>query len=270
MAWWCTNMVLGGFMATSLAAFSVGSAGAAQGAWRRGAWIPSLILVGIAAAFLLLTKDKQSKGERPADGAIRAPLDLKPPLVAIALMYFCVKLVRYSFLFWLPLYMTEALRYSPVRAGYASSIFELAGLAGVLLAGYVSEHLWTKSRFPVGAGMMAVLGCLCVLFPFLSRTSDAMNLIAIALTGAFTFGPDTLMVGAGVQDVAPARSMATSAGFVNGVGSLGQLVSPVLVSRLSTAFGWDTLFAALGIASLVGGLILAAQPRFGRLLPLHS
>jgi sugar phosphate permease len=86
MAWWCTNMVLGGFMATSLAAFSVGSAGAAQGAWRRGAWIPSLILVGIAAAFLLLTKDKQSKGERPADGAIRAPLDLKPPLVAIALM----------------------------------------------------------------------------------------------------------------------------------------------------------------------------------------
>jgi sugar phosphate permease len=214
--------------------------------------------------FLVFGRDKASGSWRVASRPTTAPLELSPQLVAIALMYFCVKLIRYSFLFWLPLYMTEALHYSPVHAGYASSMYELAGLAGIVLAGYLSDRFCRKSRFGVGAGMMMALAGFCVLFPMLGRAGALMNLVAIALIGAFTFGPDTLMVGAGVQDLVVAENAGRAAGFVDGVGSIGQLASPFLVSRLATAFGWDWLFIVLGTVSLLGALILMSQSRLMR------
>jgi sugar phosphate permease len=254
MAWWGTHMVLGGAAAASLAAW------ATQGDWKRGAWVPALFLGVIAAVFGLLGADrpgpKKEKGR-----AARAPLVLNPPLISIAAMYFCVKMTRYAFLFWLPLYMTEFLRYKPSDAGYASSVYELIGFLGVLLAGYVSEKTAKGARFPVAAIMMFGLAVLCAAYPRLSQSGSWINLGAIALMGAFTFGPDTLMAGAGTQEAAPPEAAGRAAGFVNGVGSLGQVVSPYLVAMVSARYGWPAIFNVLGGVALLGGLALTTQWR---------
>ena len=257
MAWWGTHMVAGGFIATNLAA------SAANGDWRRAAWVPSLVLAAIAVAFGLFAKDRSNPhAALPGQPATpKPPLPLTAPLLAIAVMYFFVKMTRYSFLFWLPLYMTERLAYSPVQAGFASSIYELIGFLGVLAAGYLSEKASRGKRFPVGAIMMAGLAVLCALYPMLSRFGLSMNLAAIALIGVFTFGPDTLMAGIATQEAVPPEATARAAGFVNGIGSVGQVVSPYFVALISEKFGWDAMFYSLGAASVFGAAALATQWR---------
>lgn len=245
-------MVVGGFVATNLAAK------VAEGGWMRGAWVPSLVLTGLALLFGVMARDGSLTKAFPR-GERKGGLVLTPPLLAIAAMYFCVKMTRYAFLFWLPLYMTEALQYTPQQAGYASSVYELIGFVGVLAAGYLSEHAGKGKRFGVSAVMMGVLALLCVAYPYLSGAGWLWNVTMIAAIGAVTFGPDTLMAGAAVQDAVPPESTASAAGFVNGVGSSGQILSPYVVSLLSGWFGWHTLFAVLGAASLVGALALATQ-----------
>lgn len=255
MAWWGTHLVAGGFLATNLAA------AASSGGWRRGAWVPSILLVVVAVAFGILARDRKTSSPHAHSVPVapRAPLPLTRPLLAIAAMYFCVKMARYSFLFWLPLYMTEQLRYGPVQAGYASSIFELVGFGGVLAAGYASERVTRGARFPVGAVMMAGLAVSCLAYPYLSRYGAGTNLAAIALIGAFTFGPDVLMAGAATQESAPPGMTGRAAGLVNGVGSIGQILSPYLVAGVSTRFGWDALFACLAGSALLGSAALATQ-----------
>ena len=173
-------------------------------------------------------------------------------------MYFCVKLTRYAFLFWLPLYMTEHLGYAKPQAGYASSIYELLGVAGALGAGYASER-FGGARFPVGSLMMFGLAGLCFTFPFVSAIGLLPNLIWIALIGVFTFGPDTLMAGVALHDLAPPHSTAAAGGFVNGIGSIGQVVSPFAVAWLSVSYGWPALFSLLAAVVLFGAVALATQ-----------
>lgn len=259
MAWWSTHMVLGGFMGSVLAAR------AAEGHWRRAAWIPAVCLTAIGALFALVSRDRYGRLKVPPtkqDSVI-----LNPTLVSISVMYFCVKLTRYAFLFWLPLYMTENLRYRPVEAGYASSVFELIGFLGVLLAGYLSERAADGARFPVAGLMMFVLALLCAVYPHLSGLGFGMNLVMIGLMGAFTFGPDTLMVGAATQEAARPGTIARAAGFVDGIGSLGQVLSPYVVAVVSARFGWATVFTVLGGIALFGAAVLATQWRMACVTP---
>ena len=244
-------MVAGGFAGSWLAA----SVAAVH--WTRAGWVPGATLALLAAVFAIVARDGPSSASRLHQEK-RGKLVLSPPVLAIAAMYFCVKLNRYVFLFWLPLYMTEPLSYAKPQAGYASSIYELIGFLGVLGAGYMSERKG-RSRFAVACSMMLVLAILCAFYPAVSGLGLIPNLIGIALSGAFTFGPDTLMAAAALQDVVPAESTATAAGFVNGVGSMGQVASPYVVAFLSAQFGWNSLFAFLAGLSLIGALALATQ-----------
>lgn len=249
MGWWSTHMVLGGFAGTWLAAYC------AETYWTRAAWVPSVILSSIAVLWMVFSRDGESKA---ADPALRGKLQITPALMAIAGMYFCIKLTRYAYLFWLPLYMTERLGYAKPEAGYASSIFEVVGVLGALGAGYASERLG-GARFGVGGMMMFGLAVLCATYPSMSGLGYVPNLIWIALIGAFTFGPDTLMAGAALQDAVPPESVASAGGFVNGVGSLGQVISPWAVAYLSQNHGWASLFGMLAVVVMCGGAALATQ-----------
>lgn len=250
LGWWSTHLVVGGFAGTWLASRCV------EVHWTLGAWVPGVVLTGIAILFLLIARDRP--GKTPREEAPAAKLKITTPLAAIAMMYFCVKLTRYAFLFWLPLYMTEHLGYDKPQAGYSSSIYELVGIFGALGAGYVSERMGGV-RFSVASVMMVVLAGLCATYPAVSAAGFTSNLVWIGLIGVFTFGPDTLMAAAALQDCVPAESTASAGGFVNGVGSIGQIISPYAVAFLSTRYGWATLFPLLAAVVFFGAVVLATQ-----------
>ncbi len=121
------------------------------------------------SAGLSITFGEDNDGvERESATASRrrwALLFKNPNIQAIAVMYFLLKLARYSLLFWLPLYLSQKLHYSDERAGYTSSLFEMIGFLGPILAGYASDRLLRSRRFPVGATMLWVLGFMCLVQP---------------------------------------------------------------------------------------------------------
>jgi len=285
MAWWGTNYVLGGFIATGVATyFAYDLPFFSSWGWRRGFWFPAVLLSVILLIFTLFTRNKPSDAGLPDfpedDEHIQPPAatnaaemtsqnqvswDIilavlaKPTVWIIAVMYFFLKLTRYAFLFWLPIYMTERLGYSDQAAGYTSSVYELIGFTGAVSAGYISDKLFGSRRFPVGAIFLFGLGLAFFFHPILAGFGNLGNAIGISLIGFLTYGPDTLMTGAGAQDDGSQRGAATAAGFINGVGSTGQLLSGYIVAYVKDAFGWDSIFHLFVIFAFVGAALLAVK-----------
>jgi len=164
MAWWGTCYVLGGFLATVFATFSATQMFVApELGWRRGFLFPAIILAGAALWFALRARNSPLEADLPAQiHDDREPVDRgsaweaarNPEVWILAGMYFFLKITRYSLLFWLPLYLVQRMQYSEAWAGYTSSLFELVGFSGALIAGYVSDRLLDGRRYPVGATML--------------------------------------------------------------------------------------------------------------------
>ncbi len=271
MGWWGTCFVLGGSFATIFATFLVTSEMFFAGAgWRRAFFFPALALGAVAALFVVLVRNRpadvgldslevETSGSRvtgTTTSLLRSTL-AEPALWAISAMYFFLKSTRYAFLFWLPLYMTEALHYSLAEAGFTSALYELVGFSGAIFAGYVSDKLMGSRRFPVGTLMLLALALVLFLHPVFSSHGTVGLAVWISLVGIFTYGPDTLMSGAAAQDVG--GGTATAAGIVNGVGSVGQLLSPLIVAFVADQYGWDYVFMVFVAFALAGAGLLATQ-----------
>ena len=271
MAWWGTNYVLGGFLATTFATWAVAEHSIwPQFGWSRGFLFPALLLAAIALLFLVYVKDTpaetsclvgQPEGPPSADSDPTSWTDLKmllckPSLWTIGISYFFLELCRYGLMFWLPYYMVRQLHYGLATAGYLSSLYELIGIAGALLAGYVSDRFNQSRRAPVSAVMLCGLGLVMLFQPVFARSGLAGIGLAISLAGFLSYGPDTLLSGAAAQDVGETRSAATASGLIDGTGHLGALFSPYVVITISERFGWDRLFLVFAATAFLAGLVL--------------
>jgi sugar phosphate permease len=276
MGWWSTNYVLGGFLATIFATFVATTVWLVpRWGWRRGFWMPALLLLGIALIYVFFVRDNPSDVGLPGVEEISAPpatlgvsrsvareVLMDPTLWIIGSMYFFLILTRYSFLFWLPIYMTQHLKYSVQDAGYTSSLYELVGFLGAIIAGYASEKIFDSRRFPVGALMLWGLALASLILPKLSAMGHLGNAIGISLVGIMTYGPDTLMSGAAAQDVGSKEGAGTAAGFIEGIGHLGMILSPFVVAFVTVHYSWDILFYFFVFLSSIAGALLATRWNF--------
>lgn len=289
MGWWGTNYALGGFVATIFATFVVTQLKLfSNWGWRRGFWLPAAVVVVIAIAYVTLVRDrpsdvgltdieddaplvqsgKQSKGDEKAGGAPQGALSIFRKLISektiwiVSGTFFLLKMTRYGFLFWLPVYMTQQLHYSVKDAGYTSSLYELVGFSGALLAGYASDRLFHSRRPPVIALMLWGLALACLVQPVLAGYGHWGNIAGVCLIGIMTFGPDTLISGATAQDLGTTQGAATAAGFIDGVGSLGQLGSPFVVALISAHYGWNVLFYTFVLLAAAAGALMATRWKY--------
>jgi sugar phosphate permease len=267
MAWWGTCYVLGGFLATVFATFAATQTFLMPGlGWRRGFLFPAIILGAAALWFGLRTRNSPGEAQLPAyepesEGPAKSQgsgweAARNPEVWILSGMYFFLKITRYSLLFWLPLYLVQRMQYSEEWAGYTSSLFELVGFSGTLIAGYVSDRLLKGRRYPVGATMLFALAGWLLIHPAVGRLGPAAMGVSISVLGILIYGPDLLMSGAAVVDAVHPRHAARAAGIVNGIGSLGQLISAYVVAVIVSRFGWDQLFTFfLLCAASAGGLL---------------
>jgi OPA family sugar phosphate sensor protein UhpC-like MFS transporter len=271
MAWWGTNYVLGGFLATTFATWSVSPhSPLPQLGGARGFLFPALLLALIVPVFFLNVSDAPVDGGKSSgelEGLRRANLsqtswtDLgmllcKPSLWTIGISYFFLEVCRYALMFWLPYYMVRQLHYGVQTAGYLSSLYELVGIAGALAAGYVSDKFNQSRRAPVSAVMLGGLGFVMLCQPMFVHAGLVGIGVAISLAGFLSYGPDTLLSGAAAQDVGETRAAATATGLIDGIGHLGAIVSPYLVVFVSERYGWDRLFFIFASTAFLAGLVL--------------
>ena len=174
-------------------------------------------------------------------------------------MYFFLKTTRYSLLYWLPLYLVQHMRYSEGRALYISSLFEGVGFVGILAAGYVSDRYLDGRRYPVGVVMLVALAFVLLLHPLVGNLGPTAMAVSISLIGIFVNGPDLLMAGSAVADAVPLGATGRAAGLVNGVGSLGQLISAYVVVTFVSWFGWDQLFTLFVGCTIAAAALLVTR-----------
>ena len=276
MGLWCTNYAIGGFAASMLAAAAADACG-----WRWAFWVNAAALGGVAGVFWLWQVDRPecvglppveeytgeavpviNPTETPAEEPegswhVVAEVYRSPMVWLLAAVYFLIKPSRYLVMLWSPLYVSERLGTGAVTSAAVGSMFDLAGPAGVLLGGWLSDRVFAARRIPPMVLCLAGVAALLFAFPFLPDSSLALG-TGFFFVGFLLYVPDSLVSGTAAVDFGTKRGASTAAGLINGCGSLGAVAGnalPWLVQRTLSDGGpvWGWVFALLG-----GSIILAA------------
>jgi sugar phosphate permease len=265
MGLWSTCYQVGGIAASALATWLLAHYG-----WRAAFRVPALWLALVGALILLRLADVRANAAEPdasqstALHASRALLS-DPRVYGYGACYFCLKLIRYSLLFWLPYYLHTVVGFDDVRSGYLSTSFEVGGVAGSIGLGYASDRVG-RARSVLAFASLLGLAAALLFYARLGSASAGVHFAAMALVGALLFGPDSLLSGAAAQDLGGTRAAATAVGMVNGMGSVGALLQGALTIGVQQAFGWNALFYAFFGLALLGALCLAPTLRERRSL----
>jgi sugar phosphate permease len=280
MGVWSTCYQVGGLVATALATWLLATFGWRQAFFAPAAWIALwgvVVLVALPTGRGALPEpvspapptSAEQLDESPARSAdieeAHEPSLLRlPALYCYAASYFCIKLIRYSLLFWLPFFLHEALHYSEKSSGYLSIGFEVGGIVGTLVFGSVSDRLRHVPRARVAAVGLVGLAAALVVYARAAAIGPLAGFVSLCFVGAFLFGPDSLVGGACAQDLGGSRRAGAAVGIVNGVGSVGAVLQGFLTAYVSNRWGWPTLFDGFVGLALLGAVVLLPTSRATR------
>eukprot|EP00055_Hartaetosiga_balthica_P015119 m.87190 g.87190 ORF g.87190 m.87190 type:complete len:501 (+) comp8784_c1_seq3:176-1678(+) len=184
-----------------------------------------------------------------------------PGVIDFSLGLFFVKLVAYTFLFWLPYYV----KHNPIagktlsasQSAYISTLFDVGGIAGGVVAGYVSD----KTKRPATITVVYLLISVPILFVYHAYGHENYGITVglLLLSGFFVNGPYALITTAVSADLGTHESLqgnplalATVTAIIDGTGSIGAAIGPYLAGSIP---GWSNVFymlmGSLGCAGLV-------------------
>jgi sugar phosphate permease len=273
LGWWSSSYILGGLLATSLTAWLVDHTGVAA---RAGFYPAYLVSAGVLLCAALFFYRETSDLPASPPLASLSPLHESAPasfcgawraiagnreIRIISGAYFFLKMTRYTLLFWLPHYLISSLSYSTRAADHVASYFELLGFLGPLAAGYAVQRWFGNRRMAFAAGMLFGLAFLWLLHPVLAGNGLFAIGVSISLMGILIYGADILISGMAVLDAVPDDLHGRAIGFVNGIGSMGQIVSPFLITIFVSRLGWTKLFDLFVFFAIVAGILCALSAR---------
>lgn len=170
---------------------------------------------------------------------------------------YTVNAITWFFVGWFPLYLVQDQGASVAQAAALSAIPALAGFAGGLLSGLVSDRILRRTgnltlarKAPVYVGItvsvLATLACLL--------THDLGTIVAL-MALAF-FGKQVGTLGwTLVADLAPRNRLAFTGSVVNGVGNLSGVFTPLLIGWLVARTGnFDAALVAVALHGVVAVL----------------
>jgi len=266
MGVWATNYQVGGVLSNTLAAWVLGRWG-----FEQSFFCGSLVLMAVWAFFLVnqrnrpedvglppLDDDQAGDGEGADSSQERWSRQVWTNVLLVGVFYFFVKFIRYSLWSWSPLLLRRDFGLDLDDAGYLSTAFDLAGIAGVIAAGWMSDKLFGGRRARISFLFIVGMAASCLCLYLLGPTSLVLFGTSIALVGFFLYGPDALMTGAAAIEVGSLRSATLAAGIINGMGAVGSVAQELLLGRmLGEGGGVAQVFALLLISSVSAALALS-------------
>ncbi|KAL0359033.1 UNVERIFIED_CONTAM: putative glycerol-3-phosphate transporter 1 [Sesamum angustifolium] len=187
-----------------------------------------------------------------------------PGVAPFALCLFFAKLVAYTFLYWLPFYISHTAiegRYlTDEESGNLSTMFDVGGVVGGILAGHISDRL--DARAITAASFMYCAIPALFLYRSYGHISMTVNITLMLVTGMFVNGPYALITTAVSADLGThsslkgnSRALATVTAIIDGTGSIGAAIGPLLTGYIS-AKSWNGVFTMLMVSALISGLLL--------------
>uniref|UniRef100_A0AAQ5YJQ5 Major facilitator superfamily (MFS) profile domain-containing protein n=1 Tax=Amphiprion ocellaris TaxID=80972 RepID=A0AAQ5YJQ5_AMPOC len=153
-------------------------------------------------------------------GALRIP-----GVIEFSLCLLFAKLVSYTFLFWLPLYITKAAHLDAKKAGDLSTLFDVGGIVGGILAGVISDKL--GKRATTCAVMLLLAAPTLYGFSMISEFGLGPTIGMLLVCGGLVNGPYALITTAVSADLGThkslkgnARALSTVTAIIDGTGSV--------------------------------------------------
>ena len=190
MGLFSTCYQVGGFAAVWLAGWLASHYG-----WRSAFYVPAVAIAGVGLLILALlpsppptTASGAAASAMPDEPTLRSErraaqlaVVKNPTLWFYAASYFCVKIVRYALLFWLPYYLSTAHGYSTELAARVSTAFDGGGLVGVILIGYLSDRSKRFGRAGMASLWLVGLALAFVAYVYLGSANVVTNVLASQL-----------------------------------------------------------------------------------------
>lgn len=268
MAVWNTSHSIGACLILVLCGYL------ASASWRLCFFVPAaMALAGSVVLWKYLRDTPPSVGLPEVEGTEAAtPMDTgraahhaflrsavfrNPWIWILAIANFFVYIVRYGILDWGPTMLSEVKGYKLSHAGWTVAAFELAGVAGTLAAGWITDRLFGGRGARTCVFYMAAAGLAMLLFWKLPGISGLAGLGLLCVAGFAIYGPQAL-IGIAVANLATKRGAATAAGFTGIFGYASTIFTGWGAGLLVDRSGWDAAFLAVVLASIVGTLLFAA------------
>ena len=269
---WNTSHSIGAAIVSVICGYII----ATTGDWRFCFWLPAAIAAtGVIFVIITLRDTPKSVGlpelentkteldDNDSPEAFRAFLRKKvfrnPIIWVLAVTDLFVYVVRFAILDWGPTFLQDrANPLSPELAGWTLAIFEIAGCAGMLCAGWVSDKFFDgKSHRMCVVEMFLVAICMAVLQFIPSDTNSVVVLILLALSGFFLYGPQALL-GVVATKQATKKAASSAVGLIGFMSYLSVVITGAGLGWFSDNFGWDYLFILMAGFALVGGVIVTS------------
>ena len=281
MGFWSTNYLVGNIMVKMLGGYLLALWG-----WRYAFWGATLVAFAIWWLIYFWQKTKpEDAGLKPILSdeeenyqEVDAPLEdkitfkkylkllLNPIVPLMGLSYFSIKFLRYALDSWLPTFLNLQ-GMDKASAAYYSSIFDIAGFAGVLVAGVALDKVfkgrWERIVLIMSLGL--VLGYMIVIH---YGYNPVLLALSFGFVGFMLYGPDTLLCGAAAVQVAGEKNAVAVAALVNGIGSIGPVIQEEVIGWLmggkSVEIGMrntNYLALAMSILLVISSLIITLHIR---------
>ncbi|OIN97268.1 hypothetical protein AUJ66_03885 [Candidatus Desantisbacteria bacterium CG1_02_38_46] len=223
--------------------------------WRAVFWFPALLFFVSGIQFLILEKDNpESAGFKPKANTEQDSLSaensdsgsrhflVNPRLWQIGFASLSLNIMAWGFIYWVPTYLYEKIGYSISGAAFRTLLFPLAGCAGAVFAGWMTDKLPGYRRTPVIVVMLLLAALLTLILPAIPSGMKIAMLICLALMGFLIDGPHVLLAMTLAMDYGGKKRSASAAGFVDAMNYIGAAIGAFVAGYLVDRCGWQPAF----------------------------
>ncbi len=273
MSSWFTAHQRGRMMGVLGTSYQLGSALTISGAgllatafgnWRAAFLVPaSLFLISTIHAMLRL-REKPEVAVTTAAAAPRLPMRdaiwltvTNPRIWILAVGLFGLDVVRYGFLDWAPGHLQKAQATGVSAAALKTAVLPLAGAAGALVSGWLTDRYFQSRRAPVIAILLLSVGVLTFGFARVVEIGVVPTVACLAAIGFCLYGAQILIVGTAAQDFARGGATAAAAGFIDFMGYVGAFSGDIVTGFLLKTRTFATAITFWAAAAIVAAACVA-------------
>jgi len=186
---------------------------------------------------------------------------VNPAVWIVAAAYACTGAVRNPIDSWFSRYMQEAHDTSQVSSLFQTLAFliPIAGSAGSLLSGYVSDKLFKGERSPVAACLYLTEIAIVAFASFYSNTPDRAVFFLVALS--FTANATHSILGtAAAMDIGGRKMTGFASGVIDSFQYFGATIGLWVLGHLLDKYGWKAYFPYMIPFGIIGFCLMI----FGR------
>jgi len=236
--------------------------------------VPSAAIAAMFLVDLVLVRDTPAKAGFPAietddatshDPDRDRPVDwnhllrrvfTNPVIVTLVAAEFCTGFVRQGLILWFVPFLKEVHGITPGSTLFnvASLGITLGGVAGGLLAGFLSDRVFGSRRPPV-----ALVFYLCQIVSLLvlgRAAAPGLAAFMIGFTCIWIFGVHGMLTGTASMDFGGTRAAGTVAGLLDGVQYLASGLTGFLLGHFLDKLGWGAWTYMIMPFSLIGALLM--------------